>query len=146
MAHYNFDESNINWNQIEGFDHLSLFILDIDRDNLIVDVLLKFDANEKIALHRHVALNHMLVIQGEHVLYEPNGDVKERRPTGRYTVSPASNDPHREGGGADQDVIILFSIRGTNGNYYEFLDDDMNVIASLGMDDVDALLLAQNSK
>ncbi len=69
MTHYNFDESNINWNQIEGFDHLSLFILDIDRDNLIVDVLLKFEANEKIALHRHVALNHMLVIQGEHILF-----------------------------------------------------------------------------
>jgi hypothetical protein len=146
MAHYKFDESNINWNQIEGFDHLSLFILDIDRDNKIVDVLLKFDANEKIALHRHVALNHMLVIQGEHILYEPTGDIKERRPTGHYTVSPASNDPHREGGGADQDVVILFSIRGTDGNFYEFLDDDMNVIASLGMDDTDALLAAQNSK
>ena len=102
MTNHTFDESNIHWNQMEGFDHLSLVVLDVDRDKQVVDALFKFTANEKIALHRHVALNHMLVIQGEHILYEPDGAIKETRPTGRYTVSPASDEPHREGGGAQK--------------------------------------------
>ena len=145
MTDYNFDESNIQWNQMEGFDHLSLVVLDVDRDNQVVDVLFKFTANEQIALHRHVALNHMLVIQGEHILYEPDGAIKETRPTGRYTVSPASDEPHREGGGGQQDVIIFFSIRGTDGVMYEILDDDQNTIASLGMEDFENQLAAQAS-
>lgn len=145
MTDYNFDDSNIHWNQMEGFDHLSLVVLDVDRDNQIVDALFKFAANEKIALHRHVALNHMLVIQGEHILYEPDGTVKEMRPAGRYTVSPGSDEPHREGGGAEQDVIIFFSIRGTNGVMYEILDDEQNIMGTLGMEDFEALLAAQAS-
>lgn len=143
MNNYNFDDSQVNWQQLEGFDHLNYFVLNVDRDNLVVDALFKFDADQKIALHRHVALNHLLVLQGEHILYEPNGDIKERRPTGRYTVSPANEDPHREGGGPGQDVVILFSIRGTAGVMYEVLDDDGNIIATLGMDDFEALLAAQ---
>jgi hypothetical protein len=144
MTNNSFDGSTISWRQIEGIDHLSYFICDVDRERQIVDVMLKFDANEQIALHRHAALNHLLVLQGEHRLYEPNGDLKEVRPTGRYTVSPASNEPHREGGG-DQDVVILFSIRGTDGAMYEFMDDDNNVISNFGMDDFAALYELQNA-
>ncbi len=140
MTDYNFDDSNIKWGHLEGFDHLHYCVLNVDRDNMIVDALFKFAANQKIALHRHVALNHLLVIQGEHILYEPNGKVKETRPTGRYTVSPASDEPHSEGGGAEQDVIILFSIRGTDGVMYEILDDNHNIVATLGMDDFENML------
>jgi hypothetical protein len=143
MNNYNFDDSNIPWNQLEGFDHLAYFILDVDRENQIVDTLFRFSAGHKIALHRHVALNHMLVIQGEHVLYEPNGDLKEVRPTGRYTVSPASDEPHMEGGGAGQDVIIMFSIRGTSGVMYEILDDNHDIVATLGMDEFASFYAAQ---
>lgn len=144
MADYNFDDSNINWQQLEGFDHLSYFIFDVDRENKIVDALFKFAANEQIALHRHVALNHMLVIQGEHRLFEPSGDIKEIRPTGRYTASPASDEPHREGGG-EQDVIILFSIRGTDGTMYEILDDEHNIIGTLGLADFEAMYAGQSA-
>jgi len=131
---------NINWQNLEGFDNLSFFVLNVDRKNVLVDVLFKFDANEKIALHRHIALNHTMVLEGEHRLYEPDGSLKEVRPTGSYTVSPASNDPHREGGG-DEDVVIYFTIRGTDGVMYEILDDDLNVIATLGMDDFENLMI-----
>jgi quercetin dioxygenase-like cupin family protein len=143
MSTYNFDESQINWQTLDGFDHLNYFVLNVDRDNGIVDVVFKFAAGEQVVLHRHVALNHLFVIQGEHRLYEPNGELKETRPTGRYTVSPASDEPHLEGGGAEQDVIILFSIRGTTGVMYEVLDDDQNIVATLGMDDFENMLAAQ---
>jgi hypothetical protein len=44
----------------------------------------------------------------------------------------AAGDMHREGGGPDQDVIVFFDMRGRDGVFYEILDDDQNVIASLG--------------
>ena len=137
-----FDDQNISWGQLEGFDHFHYFVFAVDRERQTVDFLVKFDANEKIVLHRHVALNHMLVVQGEHRLYTPDGQLKEIRPTGRYTVSPADPEPHMEGGG-DQDVIISFSVRGTDGTMYEILDEDHNIVATLGMDDFEALLAAQ---
>ena len=105
-------------------------------------MLFKFAANEKIALHRHVAANNTFVIQGEHRLYYPNGDLKEVRPTGSYTVSPPSEDPHQEGGG-DEDVVIHFSIRCDGGTCYEILDDDHNVASTLGFDDFEDLYAAQ---
>jgi hypothetical protein len=48
-------------------------------------------------------------------------------------------------GGGNEDVIILFSIRGTDGKMYEFLDDERNVIGTFGMDDFEALYAAQQA-
>ncbi|MEX1669649.1 hypothetical protein AB4876_12085 [Zhongshania guokunii] len=142
MDNYNFNDQQLSWNKLAGFDHLNYLILDVDRERLNVDVLFKFSTNQKIALHRHVALNHMFVVQGEHRIYSADGRLTETRPTGRYTVSPASDEPHQEGGG-DQDVIILFSIRGTSGTMYEILDAQHNIIATLGMDEFEGLYAAQ---
>jgi len=142
MASYNFDDRNIHWNKLGDFEHLVYSVLDIDETNKIVDVLFKFAANQQIVLHRHMAHNNTLVIQGEHRLYEPNGEIKEIRPVGSYTSSPPSNDPHREGGG-DQDVVVFFSIRGSDGVLYEILDDDLNLLVTLNMQDIIGLYKAQ---
>jgi quercetin dioxygenase-like cupin family protein len=128
-----FNDANINWQTLGNFEHLRYSILNIDEQNKIVDVIFKFAANQQIVLHRHKALNHLFVIQGEHRIYEANGALKEVRPVGSYTISQPSVEPHREGGG-DIDVIVLFSIRG-DGVFYEILDDELNVIATLGMQD-----------
>jgi hypothetical protein len=143
MALYTFDDSNIRWHTLDGFEHLEYSILDIDEQNKIADVLFRFAANQQIVLHRHKARNNMFVVQGEHRLYEPDGKVKEIRPVGRYTVSPASDELHREGGGDDQDVIVFFSIRGSDGVLYEILDDDLNQIGTLSMQDLIDLYKAQ---
>ncbi len=134
MTTYAFDDRTINWQRLGDFQHLHFHVMDIDEKNAIADVLFKFAANEKIVLHRHLAHNNTFVIQGEHRLYHPNGEIKEIRPVGSMTSSPPSNDPHREGGG-DQDVIIAFSIRG-EGVLYELLDDDQNTIATISMGDL----------
>lgn len=97
-------------------------------------MLFKFDANEKIILHRHVVHNNTFVVQGEHRLYEPNGDIKEIRVVGSYKSSPPG-DVHREGGGFDQDVIVFFNIRGRDGVLYELLDDDQKLIDTLSFAD-----------
>lgn len=143
MNIHNFDDSQIRWQTLAGFDHLHYFILHIDSEANIIDVLFKFAAGQQIVLHRHKALNHIFVIQGEHRLYHADGSLKEIRPTGRYTVSPASEEPHREGGG-DIDVVLLFSIRGS-GLLYEILDDDANLIGSLAVSDFIDLYNAQQA-
>ncbi len=142
MANYLFDDANINWQTLEGFEHLHYSIFDIDEQNKIVDVLFKFAAQQQIVLHRHKVLNKTFVIQGEHRLYEADGRLKEVRAVGSYTSSQPSDEPHREGGG-DLDVIVFFSIRGGEGAFYEILDDDLNVIVTLGMQDFIGLYKAQ---
>ncbi|QSB02600.1 regulator [Methylomonas sp. EFPC1] len=144
MNTYLFDDRRIDWQTLEGFEHLRYFILNIDTDANIADVLFKFAAGQQIVLHRHKAPNHIFVIQGEHRIYHADGTLKEIRPDGSYTLSPASDVPHREGGG-DIDVILLFSIRGT-GVLYDILDDDANVISSLAMSDFVALHQAQSGQ
>jgi hypothetical protein len=98
MTPYKFNDSNIQWQPFGDFEHFVYSILNIDEKNLIFDVLFKLEANKQIFLHRHKALNTTFVVQGEHRLYEPNGEIKEIRAVGSYTVSPASEEPHREGG------------------------------------------------
>ncbi len=126
-----FDDANILWQTLAGFEHLQYSILDIDTDRHIVDVLFKFAAHQQIVLHRHKALNKTFVIQGEHRLYHVDGTLKEIRAVGSYTTSQPNDEPHREGGG-DEDVIVLFSIRSGDSVFYEILDDELNVIAKLG--------------
>ena len=129
MVEFAFDERNIRWKHIDGFDHLSLSVLDVDDKNGVIHVMLKFAANQQIILHRHLTLNKTMTVQGEHRLYHADGRLKEVRPVGRFTISPASDEPHREGGG-DQDAIILFVVYGS-GALYETLDDEQNVIITL---------------
>lgn len=129
-----FNTANITWQTLAGFEHLQYAILDIDAPNKIIDVLFKFAAQQQIVLHRHKALNKTFVIQGEHRLYEADGRLKEVRAVGSYTSSEPSDTPHREGGG-EIDVIVFFSIRGSDGVLYEILDDDLNIIASLSFQD-----------
>ncbi|MBA5604959.1 regulator [Duganella sp. FT3S] len=124
MTSYQFDDRAIHWTRFGEFEPPFHFhILHLDRQSRIADVLFKLPAHGQIVLHRHRALNHTFVVQGEHRLYETDGSLREIRPAGSYTVSPASERPHREGGG-DEDVIIAFSIRpDADDVLYELLDD-----------------------
>lgn len=143
MSVYLFDDNNIQWQTLPNIDHLQYSILDIDEQRLIIDALFKFAANQQIILHRHKVLNKTFVIQGEHCLYQTDGSLKEIRPVGRYTSSPASDEPHREGGGG-VDAIVLFSIRGSKGVLYEILDDEQNVAGVITWQDFLDLYTTQN--
>lgn len=142
MSDFLFNDSHIDWQTLANFEHLQYSILDIDAQRHIIDVLFKFAANQQIVLHRHKVLNKTFVIQGEHRLYHADGSIKDIRPVGQYTSSPASDEPHREGGG-EVDVIVLFSIRGGAGVLYEILDDAQNVIGELTWQDFIELYAAQ---
>jgi len=142
MADGRFDDRQIQWGRLDGLANLEYTVLSVDAPRLTADVLFRFAGNGQIALHRHLALNHTFVVQGEHKIYEADGRLRETRPTGSYTISPANPEPHREGGGAE-DVIVLFSIRGSDGVLYELLDDAHQVIGTITMQDLIALHAAQ---
>jgi 2,4'-dihydroxyacetophenone dioxygenase len=126
---YAFDDRNIRWYELGEFKHFVLAMLDVDEKRKLVDLILKFEPNQQIFLHRHLALTNTLVVQGEHRLYEPNGVLKEIRPVGSYTSSPPG-EPHREGGGAEG-AVVFYSIRGEHNTFFEVLDDDLKVIGTL---------------
>lgn len=137
-----FDDSNIPWRALPPFEHFVYAMLDVDRERHIADFVLKFEPGERIFLHRHTALTHTMVLQGEHRLYEPDGSLKEVRPVGSYTTGIPS-DPHFEGGGADGG-IVLYSVRGgPDGRMFEVLNDTFEVIGTLGLDDFAGLMQAQ---
>ncbi len=138
-----FDTRNVRWNTIDGFPHVAYHVCAVDEVKRIVDILFKFDANSKIALHRHKADYITLVLQGELRIYRANGELKEIRPVGSYVAGTADGELHTEGGG-DQDVIAFFSNRNVGNLVYEILDNDLNVIATFGMAEFKGLLEAQS--
>ena len=139
-----FDDRNIQWQALGDFEHLEVTLLGVDEENNIVDLMVKFAPNEKIFLHRHLALTNTLVVDGEHIIYEADGSaVKDVRPVGKYTSSPAG-DAHLEGGGADG-AVVHYSVRGDSDALFDVLNDDMSVAAILRTSDFKAVLDEQKS-
>jgi hypothetical protein len=127
------DDRNIRWQKFGDFEHFVFAMFDIDKQNKVIDLILKFDPKQRIFLHRHLALTNTLVIQGEHRLYEPDGALKEVRPVGTYTSS-APGDPHREGAG-DEVCVVFYSVRGGDDVLFEVLDDSLKVVGTLSRQD-----------
>ena len=140
-----FDQSKVEWQPLPDVDHVWLSILNVDDTAKIVDVLFKFSANEKIVLHRHTANFNTFVIQGEHRIYSPEGDLKEIRPAGTYKAGLPDEEPHREGGG-EEDVIILFSLRPYNNDpIYEILDEDRSILDTMTFEDLKGMYKEQQA-
>ncbi len=142
MPSSKFDDSNIVWRQLEGFDDLWFYVYGVDRKNGIVDAIFKFAANSKIALHQHKVPYITLVLQGELRFYRPNGEPKEVRPVGSYVNGIANGEPHLEGGG-DIDVIVFFSFRNAEDVLFVFLDDNLQPVLPFGIGDFEEQFKAQ---
>ena len=130
---YAFDEHNLRWFNFGEFKHFVFAMLDVDRERKVVDLILKFEPNERIFLHRHLAQTNTFVVQGEHRMYEPDGRLKEIRPVGSYTSS-APGTPHREGGGAEV-CIVFYSIRAESEAVFEVYDDSEKSTGFLNLQD-----------
>ena len=115
-----FDDRNVQWMPYPGVDGMHVSILHVDEVKNIVDFLIKFAPNTKSVVHHHLAMTHILVIDGDHVIYEPDGTVRETRPIGRYTAG-LGGDPHDEGGGPDG-AVIFYSVRGDSDALFEVND------------------------
>ena len=141
MTPRQFDDQNIQWRELEGFSHMMVSIFFIDEARNRVDLLIKFDPNEKVLLHRHLADTNTFVVEGDHVIYEPDGSVREVRPVGQYTFG-TGRDAHDEGGGPNG-CVLYYSVRGESDALFEMLDADLNVTATLHTADFKAVWDAQ---
>lgn len=145
-----FDDRNINWLQLGEIEPLlegvEAWFYDVDERQRAVDVLFRFPAHDRIALHRHLAPYRTLVLQGELRLYDHDDNLTEIRPVGSYVYSDGNGQPHSEGGG-DQDVVVFFSNRNirADGAVYELLDAELNTLKLLGMEDFKALQTMQRT-
>jgi hypothetical protein len=128
-----FDDRNVRWFELGELKHFVIAICDVDVEKKLVDFLVKFDPNEQMILHRHLAHTNTLVVQGEHRLYEPDGTLNEVRPVGSYTSSPPGT-PHREGGG-DEPCVVFYSVRADQDAMFELLNDDLSIATPLGVQD-----------
>jgi len=140
---YAFDDSNIQWHPFAGIDHLEFSLCDLDEERQVVDLIVKFEPDKIVALHNHLAQTNMLVIQGELRMYETDGTLKEVRPAGKY-VRGKRDDVHSEGGGPEG-AVVFYSVRGHGSeDMLEIMDDDMNVLATVGMADLRAAWAEQH--
>lgn len=142
MSSQKFDDSNIPWRQLEGFDDLWFYVYGVDRKHGVVDAIFKFAANSRIKLHQHKVPYITLVLQGELRFYRPSGELKEIRPVGSYVAGIANGDPHVEGGGED-DVIVYFSFRNAEDVLFVFLDQNLNPELPFGVSDFEEQLKLQ---
>ena len=132
-----FDDSQITWHPFTGIDHLEFSLCDLDIERQIVDLVVKFERDEIVVIHNHLAQTNMLVIQGELRMYETDGALREIRPAGKY-IRGKRDDVHSEGGGPEG-AVVFYSVRGHGDeNLFEIMGEDMNVLATLGMKDLHA--------
>ena len=136
------DFNQIAFNPMPGIDGLDVFIFDVDMDRQIVDAVFRFPPDQLVANHRHVSQTNMLILEGELVIYEPDGSVRDRRKAGKY-YRGTRDDTHTEGGGS-QGAIVLYSVRGHGDEkIIDILGEGDAVIGSLTFQDVAALHAAQ---
>lgn len=133
-----FDDRNVAWQALDGFEGMVLSLCSVDRENHCVDFLVKFAPNSKVLFHRHLAETHSFVIEGAHIIYEEDGSQRETRPVGTYSITPASGDVHSEGGGPDG-CVLLYSARGKDADLFEMFDDDFNSTGKMTIGDFVAL-------
>ena len=107
-------------------------MLDVDVSQKIVDFLVKYEPNQQLFLHRHLALTNTLVVQGELRMYEPTGVLRVCR-VGSYDSNPPG-DTHRDGAG-NGEAVVFYSVHGKDGVLFEILDDDLNVVGTLSTED-----------
>lgn len=139
-----FDDSMIQWQIFPGLDHLEFALCDLDEERQVIDLIVKFAPGEVVAIHNHVAQTNMFVIQGELRMYETDGSLKEVRPAGKYCRG-RRDDCHSEGGGPDG-AIVFYSIRGHGSDeLLEIMDENMTVLAQIGMEDLRAVWAAQQA-
>ena len=134
---FRFDDRNVHWLPFPGLESMSVSILHVDEAKNSADFLARFTPNSKSVIHHHIAKTHILVIEGDHVIYEPDGSVRESRPVGTYTAG-FGGDPHDEGGGPDG-AVLLYSARGESELLFELHDPVSGAVSPILVGDLKAM-------
>ena len=122
-----FDLDSVEWQPFGTYTGFSYFLLNVDVDNRVIDLLFRFNPNEQCFVHRHHQPCSAFVLHGEQHVWEIAEDGSKShtvRPAGHFCVSEQV-ETHIEGGGPDG-CIVYQSIRGADDLIYSIMDDDLN--------------------
>ena len=136
INHLNFDPANIEWQSMGSYTGFAYYLLNVDVETRVIDLLFRFDANQKCFYHRHHQPSSALVLQGEQHIWEPQDDGTERheiRPTGHFALAKGA-ETHIEGGGPDG-CIIYQNIRARDDLVYSILNDDLTTQVDVSIHD-----------
>lgn len=119
--------STVKWIQFPGFAGLYYNVLEVDDNDRLVQMLMKFEPGVTCVPHRHVGPVKTLVLEGEHLIYKVDDPEKlvDTRAAGTYT-SHDGDESHIEAGGPDGAVILL-SMTPVEGNIWETYDHELRV-------------------
>ena len=133
------------WRPFPGFDGLYYWVLSVDRSTDVVDMLMKFDPNAKCVPHRHVGPTRTLVIEGEHILFEPEDPTAatSRKIAGQLGTNDG-DEQHIEGGGPNGAVILL-TMTAVDAVVYEIFDDSLTLDRTITLDDFERGLRKQQA-
>ncbi len=146
MTQYRFDTDPSDWQEIREDPALSyklrydFKLLGWDLEKGSVDFVLRFAGDGgHCQRHRHLADTTIMVLEGEQNLYDlhPDGTITHRvRQAGEYARSSGPEElPHMERGGAEG-ALIFYGCQTSDGRLFEFLDDDLKVIAEVTLKDL----------
>lgn len=134
---------SVAWRPFPGFDGLYYWVVGVDRERDVVDMLMRFDPLATCVPHRHVGPTRTLIIEGEHRLYEPDGSgtITARRIAGQLGANDG-DETHIEGGG-EAGAIILLTMTAVDGVVYEIFDEKLHLERVITLDDFERGLAKQ---
>jgi hypothetical protein len=151
-----FDDSRITWRRFAAAlppdadgrhpsDGLSYWVLGVDTDRDVVDILFRLAPGAVCQPHRHLGPTATFVVAGAQQNYthrDGHWTVIEDRPAGFFTSNNGDH-THREGGGPDGAVVHL-TMAAVDGVVWHVLDDDSQVIAEARLTDFSHVLELQH--
>lgn len=137
--------NTVAWRPFPGFDGLYYWVVSVDRDRDVVDMLMRFEPGAKCVPHRHVGPTRTLVIEGEHILFEPHDEsIATSRKVAGELGSNDGDEQHIEGGGP-AGAVILLTMTAVDGVVYEIFDDSLTLDRTITLDDFERGLRKQQS-
>jgi hypothetical protein len=133
--------NRLDWQHLTGgprFDYpidYSVAVTSVDRGTGVIEFIAKWAPNSYCHYHRHLGRTTTRVIQGEHHIVETTELQtlhKTRRP-GFQGQTPAG-ELHMEYGGEDGTTVI-FLCEAVDGNLFDIVAKDGNVLATATLDD-----------
>ena len=131
-----FDPAAVNWQKMGSYTGFGYYLLNVDVENRVIDLLFNFEANQKCFYHRHHQPSSALVLHGEQHIWDPTvGDqhTHQVRPTGHFAIAQGS-ETHIEGGGPDG-CIVYQNIRAKDDLVYSILNDDLSTKIDVSIHD-----------
>lgn len=130
--------NNVIWKKMGNYKGFDYKLLNVDRDTRIIEMLFRFEPNQKCFFHRHYHPTSTLVIRGEQRIYEKYVEkdktvLSKIRKAGEYAISTGI-ETHIEGGGAEGGIIYQ-NIQAQNEIVYSILDErDLSVKVDVTFD------------